>query len=443
MFEQLSEKLDAVLRNMRGLGKISEKNIRDASREIRRALLDADVHVEVARDFIKRVEKRALGAAVTQSVKPGDQFVKILRNELASLLAGGDASISLAKQPPTVILMAGLQGSGKTTTCAKLANKFKGEGKSVILAAADIYRPAAIDQLKTLGKQIDIPIYSEGHKDPVAICENAVKDAKANKTQVVILDTAGRLHIDGEMMQEIEAISGKVNPNEILFVADGMTGQDAVNSAKAFSEALPLTGTVLTKMDGDARGGAAVSIAEITGVPVKFIGVSEKMDGLDVFDPERVADRILGMGDVVSLVEKAEKAMDAKKAQKLEEKLTKQAFTLDDFKDQLHQLRNMGPLNQLLGMMPGMNKKMLKGLNLDDRQLVWTEAIINSMTPAERNNPNIIDGSRRMRIANGSGRNVQEVNQLIKQYFALQKMMKKMGKMKLPAGLNNPMMGLH
>jgi signal recognition particle subunit SRP54 len=443
MFEQLSDKLDAVLRNIRGLGKISEKNIKESSRQIRRALLDADVHVDVAKDFIKRVEKRALGTTVTQSVKPGEQFVKILQDELIGLLGTGDTSISYAKQLPTVILMAGLQGAGKTTTCAKLAHKLTIEGQSVLLVAADIYRPAAIDQLKTLGKQIDIPVYSEGHKDPVAICDNAVKEAKANKTQVVILDTAGRLHIDGEMMQEIEAISDKVKPHETLFVADGMTGQDAVNSAKAFSEALALSGTVLTKMDGDARGGAAVSIAEITGVPVKFIGISEKMDGLDVFDPKRIADRILGMGDVVSLVEKAEKVMDAKKAEKLEEKLQKQSFTLDDFKDQLNQLRNMGPLNQLMGMMPGMNKKMLKGMNLDDRQLMWTEAIINSMTPAERNNPNIIDGSRRMRIAKGSGRNVQEVNQLIKQYFALQKMMKKMGKMKLPAGLNNPMMGIH
>ncbi len=443
MFEQLSEKLDAVLRNIRGLGKISEKNIRDTSRQVRRALLEADVHFEVARDFIKRVEKRALGVTVTQSVKPGDQFVKILRDEMASLLGSKASGISFAKRPPTIILVAGLQGSGKTTTCAKLAKKLNHEGKSVMLVAADVYRPAAIDQLKILGKQIDIPVYSEGHKNPVTICENAVKEAAANKTQVVILDTAGRLHVDGEMMQEIEAIASEVKPDETLFVADGMTGQDAVNSAKAFSEALELTGTILTKMDGDARGGAAVSISKVTGVPVKFIGVSEKMDGLDVFDPNRIADRILGMGDVVTLVEKAEKVMDEKKAEKLEEKLKDQSFTLDDFKDQLNQMRNMGPLDQLIGMMPGMNKKMMKGLNLDDRQLMWTEAIINSMTLNERRNPSIIDGSRRSRIAQGSGRTIQEVNQLIKQYFALQKMMKKMGKMKLPAGLNHPMMGAH
>jgi signal recognition particle subunit SRP54 len=443
MFEQLSEKLDAVLRNIRGLGKISDKNIRDTSRQIRRVLLEADVHFEVARDFIKRVETKALGVTVTQSVKPGYQFVKILRDEMSSLLGSKSSGITFAKKPPTVILMAGLQGSGKTTTCSKLAKKINDEGKSVMLVAADIYRPAAIDQLKILGKQINIPVYSEGHKDPVKICESAIKEAVAEKIQVVILDTAGRLHVDGEMMQEIEMISAKVNPDETLFVADGMTGQDAVISAKAFSEALQLTGTILTKMDGDARGGAAVSISEVTGVPVKFMGVSEKMDGLEAFDPKRVADRIRGMGDVVSLVEKAEKVMDAKQAEKLEEKLKKQSFTLDDYKEQLNQMKNMGPLSQLVGMMPGMNKKMLKGLNLDDRQLIWTEAIINSMTQNERNNPSIIDGSCRSRIAQGSGRTVQEVNQLIKQYFALQKMMKKMGKMKLPAGLNYPIMGAH
>lgn len=443
MFEQLSEKLDAALRNIRGLGKISDKNIRDTSRKIKRILIEADVNSEVANNFIRRIEDKSKGVQVTKSVKPGQQFVKIIHDELVGFLGGRSKALNLAKKPPTVILLAGLQGSGKTTTCAKLALRMKNDGKKVLLVAADTYRPAAVEQLKILGQEIDIPVYSEELSDPEDICKNALEEAGAAKKDVLILDTSGRLHVDGEMMNEIQSIADAVKPTEILFVADGMTGQDAVNSAQAFSAALKLSGTVLTKMDGDARGGAAVSITEVTGTPVKFIGTSEKMDGLEVFDPNRIADRILGMGDVVSLVEKTEKIVDQEKADKIEKKLQKNTFDLDDFKEQLNMMKNMGPLSQLAGMMPGMNKKLLKGMNLDDRQLVWTEAIINSMTPAERRNPKIIDGSRRNRISKGSGRPVHEVNQLLKQFFALQKLMSKMGKMKLPAGMNPPMMGVH
>ncbi len=326
--------------------------------------------------------------------------------------------------------MAGLQGSGKTTTCAKLAKMFTNQNKKVLMVAADVYRPAAIEQLQSLGRQIDVPVYDEGLGDPVAICVNAVAKAKSEKVDIVILDTAGRLHIDGEMMNEIQHIWDEVKPNEILFVADSMTGQDAVTSAKAFSEALPLTGTILTKLDGDARGGAAVSIRQVTGTPIKFAGVSEKMDGLEPFNPKQMADRILGFGDVISLVEKAELVTDEIEVAKLEKKLRGNEFNLEDFQQQLMQLKKMGSLQQLMGMMPGINRKMLKGMDMDDRQLLWTEAIINSMTPSERRKPNLIDGSRRKRISLGSGRSLQEVNQLLKQFAQMKKMMKQFGKMK-------------
>jgi signal recognition particle subunit SRP54 len=326
--------------------------------------------------------------------------------------------------------MAGLQGSGKTTTCAKLAKMFTNQNKKVLMVAADVYRPAAIEQLQSLGRQIDVPVYDEGLGDPVAICVNAVAKAKSEKVDIVILDTAGRLHIDGEMMNEIQHIWDEVKPNEILFVADSMTGQDAVTSAKAFSEALPLTGTILTKLDGDARGGAAVSIRQVTGTPIKFAGVSEKMDGLEPFNPKQMADRILGFGDVISLVEKAELVTDEIEVAKLEKKMRGNEFNLEDFQQQLMQLKKMGSLQQLMGMMPGINRKMLKGMDMDDRQLLWTEAIINSMTPSERRKPNLIDGSRRKRISLGSGRSLQEVNQLLKQFAQMKKMMKQFGKMK-------------
>ncbi len=431
MFDQITDKFDSVFRNLRGLGKITDRNISDTTREVRRVLLDADVNFRVARDFIKRVQERAQGTKVTKSVKPGQQFIKIIHDEMIQLLGGSAQDLEL-KQNPSVILMAGLQGSGKTTSTAKLGHLLKKQGKNVLLVAADVYRPAAIDQLKKMGELTNIPVYDEGTGNPVVICKNAISHAKAHQLDVVILDTAGRLHVDGEMMMEIQAIAEDSTPDEILFVADGMTGQDAVNSAKVFNEALSLSGVILTKMDGDARGGAAVSIREVTGKPIKFIGVSEKIDGLQLFDPKRIADRILGFGDVVSLVEKAQTLVDEKDAEILRKKMMKNTFNLEDFRNQMHQLKKMGSMKQIMGMMPGVNKKMLKGMNLNDKQMDWTEAIINSMTLDERSNPKMINGSRRMRISKGSGRPVHEINALIKQFAEMQKMMKKFGNMKSP-----------
>ena len=432
MFTQLADRFDSVFRNLRGLGKITDDNIQHTVRDIRRALLEADVNYKVARDFIEKVKERSEGTKVIKSVKPGELFIKIIRDELITLLGEKPVPLEFGKSKPAVILLAGLQGSGKTTTAAKLGNRLKKSGKSVMLVAADVYRPAAIDQLQVLGKQINIPVFSENSKKPVEICKNAIKKAKSEKIDIVILDSAGRLHVDSEMMTEIKEIAKIANPDETLFVVDSMTGQDAVNSASAFSEVLDITGTILTKLDGDARGGAAISITEVIGKPIKFVGVSEKMDGLEQFEPQRIIDRLLGFGDVVSLVEKAQSVIDEKEAAKLEKKFRKNDFDLEDFKNQLRQLEKMGPMEQVLGMMPGMNRKALKGLKIDDRQLTWTEAIINSMTPWERQNPHAINGSRRKRIALGSGRSVQQVNQLLKQFAQMKKMMKNMGKMKIP-----------
>jgi len=443
MFNQLAERFESIFRDLRGLGKITDSNIQQTSREIRRVLLEADVNIVVAKDFVNRVKDRAEGTKVLRSVKPGEQFIKIIHDELVALLGNDVKSLELGSKKPAVILMAGLQGAGKTTTCGKLAFLLKKQNKTVMLAAADVYRPAAIEQLVQVGKSIDVPVYEQGAGDPVAICQSAVDEAKASKTDVVILDTAGRLHVDGEMMNEIQEISEAVSPNETLFVVDGMTGQDAVNSAKAFAAALPLTGTILTKLDGDARGGAAVSIAAVTGIPIKFIGVSEKVEGLEAFDPERIVNRILGLGDVVSLVEKAQELFDENDTKKLEDKIKNATFDLEDFREQLKQIKSMGSLNQLMGMMPGMNRKLMKGMDFDDKKLIWTDAIISSMTFEERKNPIIIDGSRRSRISKGSGRTVQEINQLLKQFTEMKKMMKKMGKMKLPKNLKNQMMGLN
>ena len=435
MFEQLQEKFGLILRNLRGLGKITEKNISETSRQIRRALLEADVNLQVAKDFVASIEKKAQGSSVLKSVTPGQQFAKIIHDELTSLLGREQAPLTFAKKPPTVILLAGLQGSGKTTTASKLAYLLKKDGKKPYLVAADVYRPAAVEQLQILGKQIDVPVWTE-ERDPVDICVNGIDDAKRQKHDVVILDTAGRLHVDSEMMEEIVDIAEESKPTEILFVADGMTGQDAVNSANAFSDALEITGTVLTKLDGDARGGAAVSIAAITGKPIKFVGVSEKMDGLESFHPDRMAGRILGMGDVISLVEKAQDVVDRDEAEKNAEKLQKMQFTLEDFQEQLKHMQNMGSMEQIMGMIPGMGK-MTKNMVLDERQLLWTDAIINSMTKEERQNPMIINGSRRKRIARGSGRSIQEVNTLLKQFGQMQKMMKNLSRSKV----NRKMMG--
>ena len=429
MFGHITERFESILRNVRGLGKITDKNINDTVREVRRALIEADVNFNVAKTFVNNVHDKAQGTKVLKSVKPGQQFVKIIRDELVILL-GTDSKDLVLKNNPAVILLAGLQGSGKTTTAGKLAYRLQKSGKSVLMVAADVYRPAAVQQLITVGQQADVAVYEEGTGEPLAICKRGIEEARSLKNDVVILDTAGRLHVDGEMMTEIQQIADMANPDEIIFVADGMTGQDAVNSAQAFHEALPLSGVILTKMDGDSRGGAAVSIREVTGKPIKFIGTSEKLDGLEVFDPKRIADRILGFGDVVSIVEKAQDVFDEDQAKDFQTKLVKNTFDLDDFKMQLQQMKKMGSMSQIIGMMPGMNSKALKQLNMDDRQVGWTEAIINSMTPSERQQPEIINGSRRLRISKGSGRSVQEINALLNQFSQMKKMMKKMGKMK-------------
>ena len=429
MFGHITERFESILRNVRGLGKITDKNINDTVREVRRALIDADVNFNVAKSFVNTVHDKAQGTKVLKSVKPGQQFVKIIRDELVILL-GTDSKDLVLKNNPAVILLAGLQGSGKTTTAGKLAYRLQKSGKLVLMVAADVYRPAAVQQLITVGQQADVAVYEEGTGEPLAICKRGIEEARSLKNDVVILDTAGRLHVDGEMMTEIQQIADLADPDEIIFVADGMTGQDAVNSAQAFHEALPLSGIILTKMDGDSRGGAAVSIREVTGKPIKFIGTSEKLDGLDVFDPKRIADRILGFGDVVSIVEKAQDVFDEDQAKDFQTKLVKNTFDLDDFKMQLQQMKKMGSMSQIIGMMPGMNSKALKQLNMDDRQVGWTEAIINSMTPGERQQPEIINGSRRLRISKGSGRSVQEINALLNQFSQMKKMMKKMGKMK-------------
>ena len=429
MFGHITERFESILRNVRGLGKITDKNINDTVREVRRALINADVNFNVAKTFVNNVHDKAQGTKVLKSVKPGQQFVKIIRDELVILL-GTDSKDLVLKNNPAVILLAGLQGAGKTTTAGKLAYRLQKSGKSVLMVAADVYRPAAVQQLITVGQQADVAVYEEGTGEPLAICKRGIEEARSLKNDVVILDTAGRLHVDGEMMTEIQQIADMVDPDEIIFVADGMTGQDAVNSAQAFHEALPLSGIILTKMDGDSRGGAAVSIREVTGKPIKFIGTSEKLDGLEVFDPKRIADRILGFGDVVSIVEKAQDVFDEDQAKDFQTKLVKNTFDLDDFKMQLQQMKKMGSMSQIIGMMPGMNSKALKQLNMDDRQVGWTEAIINSMTPSERQQPEIINGSRRLRISKGSGRSVQEINALLNQFSQMKKMMKKMGKMK-------------
>ena len=430
MFDQITERFDTLLRSLRGIGKITDKNIQETARQIRRVLLEADVNFQVTRDFVKRVQDRSSGTKVLKSVKPGEQFIKIIHDELVTLLGDEPVSLEFAKKGQTVILMAGLQGSGKTATCVKLANRLNDQGKSVLLVAADVYRPAAIKQLQVLAEDIDVPVFEMGQDDPVKICTAAIEEAVLSKIDCVILDTAGRLHVDGEMMVEIQQIAEAVKPTETLFVADGMTGQDAVHSAQAFNEALEITGTILTKLDGDARGGAAISITTVIEKPVKFIGTSEKTDGLEVFDPQRMADRILGLGDVVTLVEKAQKVVAESEAAKMQEKLIENQFTLEDFNTQIKQLQKMGNLNQIMGMIPGIPRKMMKGIDLDGQQLSWTKAMINSMTPQERNNPQVINGQRRRRIAAGSGRSVQEVNQLLKQFTEMQKMMKKFGKMK-------------
>ena len=425
MFEDLSAKLDLVLKKVKGQGKLTEKNISDSLKEIRRALLEADVNYRVVKQFIESVRQKALGTEVLQSITPGQQIVKIVHDELVRLMGESKTDLKMAGIPPTIIMLAGLQGSGKTTFAGKLANFLRKKGRHPMLVAADVYRPAAKTQLQVLGKSLGIPVYAPEHDQAVRICKEAIGEARKQGCDVLILDTAGRLHIDEAMMQELEEIKKEVRPNEILFVADGMTGQDAVNAASEFLERLDYDGVVLTKMDGDARGGAALSIRAVTGRPIKFLSTGEKLDAIEPFYPDRLASRILGMGDVVSLVEKAQEALDLEKAQKLEKKLRRDEFTLEDFYEQLQQIKKMGPLDQLLGMIPGLGKQ-LKNVQVDDRAFVRVEAIINSMTPEERRRPQIINGSRRLRIARGSGTRVQDVNQLLKQFNEMRKMFKRM-----------------
>ncbi|MBN2410294.1 signal recognition particle protein [candidate division KSB1 bacterium] len=428
MFQDLTEKFDHVLRKLKGHGKLSEKNISETMREIRRVLLEADVNYKVVKNFIHDVEQRALGQEVIKSITPGQLVVKIIHDELKKLMGDKNSHINFSNKIPGAIMLVGLQGSGKTTLAGKLGLYLRKKGRNPLLVAADVYRPAAIEQLKVVGRAINLSTYSEESKDPVAICKNAIQYARKNMKDTVILDTAGRLHIDDELMTELENINKAVEPDEILFVADGMTGQDAVNTAKTFSERLDFGGVVLTKMDGDARGGAALSIRAVTAKPIKFLSIGEKFDQLEVFHPERMASRILGMGDVVSLVEKAQETFDSEKAAKLEQKLIKQEFTFEDFLDQLQQIKKMGPLQDLLAMIPGMQGKALKGIQVDDKALIKVEAIISSMTRRERYAPRILNGSRRKRIALGSGTSVQEVNRVINQFDTMRKMMKMMKK---------------
>jgi signal recognition particle subunit SRP54 len=430
MFEDLTLKFETILRKLRGRGRLSETNVKDALKEVRLALLEADVNYKVVKDFISQVQEKAVGQEVLHSISPAQQLIKIVNDELTALLGNQRAEIRFSAQPPTIFVLVGLQGSGKTTACGKLARYYRKKGRFPLLVAADVYRPAAREQLEILAKSLDVPFFTS-QDDPVKICRSAVEHARKEGKDLVIIDTAGRLHIDQPLMQELSDIKKAVSPHEIILVADAMTGQDAVNIAQTFEEKIGLDGIFLTKMDGDARGGAALSVRAITGKPIKFVGVGEKLDQLEMFYPDRMASRILGMGDVVSLVEKAQQSVDLAEAQKLEEKLQKEDFTLDDFYHQLQQLKKMGPLESILEMIPGMGGKALKGLKVDQKAMLRVESIINSMTKDERRKPHLVDGSRRRRIAQGSGTSVQDVNQLLKQFFMMQKMIKKAAKMDL------------
>jgi len=429
VFESLSEKLQNTLNKLTGKGKLTEKDIDAAMREVKLALLEADVNFKVVKDFIKNTKERALGSQVLESLTPGQQVIKIVNDELKNLMGKEQVKIDYSKKP-TVILMCGLQGAGKTTTAGKLANKMKQEGKRPLLVACDVYRPAAIKQLQVVGKSVDVPVFTMGDKiDPVDISKASLEHAKKNGNDVLIIDTAGRLQIDEKLMQELKNIYDALEPSEVLLVLDSMTGQEAVNVADTFDDTLKLTGVILTKLDGDARGGAALSIRAVTDVPIKFIASGEKMDNIEVFHPDRMASRILGMGDMLSLIEKAEAIVDEKKAKELEEKIINQTFTFDDFLDQMMQIKKMGPLEDILGMLPGVNSKALKGVKLPEGELAKVEAIIKSMTKKERIKPDIIDSSRRKRIALGSGTSPAEVNKLIKQFKDLRKLMKQFGNM--------------
>jgi signal recognition particle subunit SRP54 len=426
MFDELSEKLEQTFARLRGRGVLTEADIKEGLREVRRVLLEADVNFQLTREFLERVEKKAVGVSQLKAVSPAQQLVKIVHDELTAMLGERREGLKLSSIPPTVVMMVGLQGSGKTTTAAKLARRLKGEGRATRLIAADVYRPAAIDQLETLGRQLDVPVYADRTTtDVVKIARQGIEQAKRDRDRVVIVDTAGRLQIDDEMMAELVRLKDAVRPDEILFVADGMTGQDAVRVAQGFDGALGVTGVILTKMDGDARGGAALSIYGVTKKPIKYIGVGEKVDALEEFHPERMAGRILQQGDVLTLVEKAQTAFDADEAKRMEKKVRKEGMDLSDFLTAMRQIQKLGPLEGLLKLMPGVNAKMLKQANVDPKRMKHLEAIVLSMTPQERKAPGIINGSRRARIAKGCGRPVSEVNRLLDQFRDMQKMMKK------------------
>jgi signal recognition particle subunit SRP54 len=440
MFEELSSKFEGLYKKIRGDARLTDSNVKDAVREVRRALLDADVNYKVVKKFVDDVQTRALGADVLRSVSPEQQFIKILYDELVLTMGSESKDINYSSELPTIIMICGLQGSGKTTFSAKLANLLKGKNKRPMLVAADIYRPAAIEQLQILGKSIDVPVFSiDGERDAVKIAQEGVRQARAAGSEVVIIDTAGRLAIDEVMMAEVANIKNVVKPDEILFVCDSMTGQDAVTTAKAFNDRLAFDGVVLTKLDGDARGGAALSIRSVVEKPIKFISMGEKLEALEQFYPDRMASRILGMGDIVTLVEKAQQQITEEDAKKVEEKLRKNEFTLDDFRDQLQQIKKMGSIKDLLGYIPGVNQTALREANIDDKSFSRVEAIITSMTVEERRYPQILNGPRRERIAKGSGTTIQEINRLIKQFTEMQKMMRKLSQGKVSKQMRDMM----
>ena len=432
-FEGLTEKLNATFKRLRGKGRLTENDVREAMREVRLALLEADVSYKVVKDFVATVTERAVGSDVLDSLTPAQQVIKIVNEELTNLMGGSSSKLAMANNGPTIVMMVGLQGAGKTTTTAKLAGLLRRQYKKrPLLAACDVYRPAAIEQLKVVGGQLDLPVFEQGQGDPVKIAENAIRHARDYGSDMVFLDTAGRLHVDETLMDELKRMKAAVHPNEILLVVDAMTGQDAVNAASAFDEALGIDGVILTKLDGDARGGAALSIRASTGKPIKFVGTGEKLDMIEPFHPDRMASRILGMGDMLSFIEKAQATYDEKQAAKLEEKLKKNRFTLQDYYEQLQQIRGMGDLSQLAGMMPGGLGKQLQGATIDDKALAHTEAIILSMTPLERENPQILGASRKRRIAAGCGLDVSDVNRLLKQFDMMQQLTKQLTKGRLP-----------
>ncbi|WP_406946179.1 signal recognition particle protein [Halobacillus sp. SY10] len=432
-FEGLSDRLQETIKKIKGKGKVNEQDVKEMTREVRLALLEADVNFKVVKDFVKRVRERAVGQEVMESLTPGQQVIKVVKEELTELMGGDESKIAVAKRPPTVIMMVGLQGAGKTTTTGKLANLLrKSYNRKPLLVGADVYRPAAIQQLQTIGKQLDMPVHEEGTEaNPVDIAKNAITKAKEEHHDYVLIDTAGRLHIDGDLMGELQEIKEAVNPDEIFLVVDAMTGQDAVNVAESFDEQLDVTGVLLTKLDGDTRGGAALSIKAVTGKPIKFAGMGEKLDQLETFHPERMASRILGMGDMLTLIEKAQTQVDEKQAKELESKMRNASFTFEDFLEQMEQVKNMGPLDEILNMIPGANKmKGLQNVSFDDKQIVHVEAIIQSMTKNERQDPSVMNASRKKRIAKGSGTSVSEVNRLLKQFEEMKKMMKQMSNTK-------------